>query len=39
MALRFAREKRYRPDKRAQDADTVGTVRGLFAQRAPALRS
>ncbi len=29
IALRFARVKRYRPDKRPQDADTVQTLRGL----------
>jgi DNA ligase-1 len=29
MALRFARVKRYRPDKTAADADTVDTVRKL----------
>lgn len=30
MALRFARVKRYRPDKRADEADTIDTVRRLF---------
>ena len=30
MALRFARVKRYRPDKRAGEADTIDTVRALF---------
>ena len=30
MALRFARVKRYRPDKQPDDADTVDTVRALF---------
>ncbi len=30
MALRFARVKGYRPDKRAEDADTLATVRALF---------
>jgi len=30
MALRFARVKRYRPDKRADEADTIDTVRALF---------
>ena len=30
MALRFARVKRYRPDKRPQDADTIDTVRRIF---------
>jgi DNA ligase-1 len=28
--LRFARVKRYRPDKRAEEADTIDTVRALF---------
>ncbi|PYQ55547.1 MAG: ATP-dependent DNA ligase [Acidobacteria bacterium] len=32
MALRFARVKRYREDKTAAEADTVGTVRGIFAK-------
>ncbi|HXF44708.1 MAG TPA: hypothetical protein VNK91_01160, partial [Burkholderiaceae bacterium] len=31
LALRFARVKRYRPDKRAADADTIGTVRAIYA--------
>lgn len=30
MALRFARVKRYRKDKRADDADTITTVRQIF---------
>ncbi len=30
VALRFARVKRYRPDKLAQDADTIGTLQGLL---------
>ncbi|WP_285780815.1 ATP-dependent DNA ligase [Microtetraspora sp. NBRC 13810] len=30
MALRFARVLRYRPDKRAEDADTVESVRALM---------
>ena len=30
LALRFARVKRYRRDKRAADADTIGTVRALY---------
>lgn len=30
LALRFARVKRYRTDKRAQDADTIETVRALY---------
>jgi DNA ligase-1 len=31
LALRFARIKRYRSDKTAQDADTIDTVRTIFA--------
>ncbi|TLY24405.1 MAG: ATP-dependent DNA ligase, partial [Nitrospirae bacterium] len=30
LALRFARVKRYRPDKSAAEADTIQTVMGLF---------
>jgi DNA ligase-1 len=30
VALRFARVRRYRPDKRAADADTIDTVRALL---------
>ena len=30
VALRFARVLRYREDKRADDADTVDTVRSLY---------
>src|SRR5207249_1093501 len=30
LALRFARVKRYRPDKSASEADTIQTVMGLF---------
>jgi DNA ligase-1 len=30
MALRFARVKAYRPDKRADEADTIDTVRRIF---------
>jgi len=30
MDLRFARVKRYREDKTAQEADTVETVRKIF---------
>jgi DNA ligase 1 len=30
LALRFARVKRYRPDKRAADADTMETVRAIY---------
>ena len=29
LALRFARVKGYRPDKRAAEADTIETVRGI----------
>jgi DNA ligase-1 len=32
MALRFARVKRYREDKRPEDADTIETVRKIFEQ-------
>ena len=32
LALRFARVKRYRPDKRPEDADTIDTVRAIFAR-------
>ena len=31
MALRFARVKRYREDKTAAEADTIETVRQIFA--------
>jgi DNA ligase-1 len=31
MALRFARIKGYRHDKRPADADTIDTVRAIFA--------
>jgi len=31
FALRFARVKGFRPDKRAEEADTIDTVRALFA--------
>jgi DNA ligase 1 len=33
VALRFARVKRYRPDKRADEADTIDELRGLLAAR------
>ena len=33
LALRFARVKRYRPDKRAQDADTLASVRALHQRK------
>lgn len=32
LALRFARVKGYRIDKRAEEADTIETVRGLYEQ-------
>jgi DNA ligase 1 len=32
MALRFARVKGYRPDKRPEDADTIDTVRKIYEQ-------
>ncbi len=32
VALRFARVRRYRPDKRADEADTIDTVRRLAAE-------
>jgi DNA ligase-1 len=32
MALRFARVKGYRPDKRPEDADTIDTVRRIYEQ-------
>jgi DNA ligase-1 len=35
VALRFARVLRYRPDKRADDADTIGTVRAIHAGAPP----
>ena len=31
LALRFARVKGYRPDKRAEEADTIETVRRIHA--------
>jgi DNA ligase-1 len=31
LALRFARIKRYRDDKTAADADTMDTVRAIYA--------
>ena len=33
VALRFARVKRYRPDKRADEADTIDDLRGLLNAR------
>jgi DNA ligase-1 len=35
MALRFARVKGYRHDKRPEDADTIDTVRAIFEGSAP----
>jgi DNA ligase 1 len=35
VALRFARVLRYRPDKRAADADTIGDVRAIHAGSTP----
>jgi len=32
LALRFARVKGYRSDKKAQDADTIERVRAIYAQ-------
>jgi len=32
LALRFARVKGYRPDKKAQDADTMDSVRAIYAR-------
>ena len=31
MALRFARVKGYRPDKRPEETDTIATVRAIHA--------
>jgi DNA ligase-1 len=36
MALRFARIKGYRPDKRPSDADTIHTVRAIHEGQAPS---
>jgi DNA ligase-1 len=32
LALRFARVKRYRPEKSAAEADTIDTVKAIFDQ-------
>ena len=32
LALRFARVKRYRPDKSAADADTFETIQQIYQQ-------
>ena len=34
LALRFARVKAYRPDKRADEADTIDTVRAIYRRQA-----
>jgi DNA ligase-1 len=39
MALRFARVKRYRPDKGALDADRIEAVRAIFASQGSAART
>ena len=36
LALRFARVKRYRPDKPPEEADTIETVRGIYQRTAGA---
>jgi DNA ligase-1 len=36
LALRFARVKGYRSDKRAEDADTIDTVRAIYASQSSA---
>ena len=36
VALRFARVKRYRPDKSAAEADTIDDLRALLPRRTPA---
>jgi ATP-dependent DNA ligase I len=36
LALRFARVKAYRPDKRADEADTIDTVRAIYQRQAGA---
>ena len=33
LALRFARVKRYQPDKRPEEADTINTVRAIYQRR------
>jgi DNA ligase-1 len=39
LALRLARVKRYRPDKRVEDADTMEAVRKIFAAQSAALEA
>jgi len=36
LALRFARVKAYRPDKRPEEADTIDTVRAIYARQGGA---
>ncbi len=36
VALRFARVLRHRPDKAAEDADTIDAVRAAGSQEAPS---
>jgi DNA ligase-1 len=38
LALRFARVKAYRPDKRADEADTIDTVRAIYQRQAGTAR-
>jgi DNA ligase-1 len=35
VALRFARVKAHRPDKRPEEADTIDTVRAIHAREHP----
>jgi DNA ligase-1 len=35
VALRFARVRRYRPDKTPDEADTIDAVRALLARQSP----
>jgi len=37
LALRFARVKGYRPDKKAEDADTLDTVRTIYAAQSKSM--
>jgi DNA ligase-1 len=39
LALRFARVKRYRTDKRAEEADTIETVRAIYTRQTGAKTS
>jgi DNA ligase-1 len=39
LALRFARVKAYRPDKRPEEADTVDTVRRVYQRRSILTRT